>query len=96
MTKIPVVSVIAYSGSGGEAVAAVILKAGFDVKVFPSAEKFIQSEEMACTKCLVIDVQLPGMSGLQLQSHLASAGRHIPIIFVTTSADEKARALGKG
>jgi FixJ family two-component response regulator len=43
--------------------------------------------------CLVIDVQLPGMIGLQLQSHLASAGRHIRIIFINACMDEKYRAL---
>jgi len=47
---------------------------------------------MGDTRCLVIDADLPGMSGLELQSHLASAGRHIPIIFITASPDETARA----
>jgi FixJ family two-component response regulator len=50
---------------------------------------------MPNTACLVVDAQLPGMSGLQLQSHLAAAGRHIPIIFITASADNGTRALAR-
>jgi FixJ family two-component response regulator len=50
---------------------------------------------MPRTACLIVDVKLPGMSGLQLQSHLASAGRHIPIIFITASADNGTRALAR-
>jgi FixJ family two-component response regulator len=67
--------------------------AGFSGEVFVSAEQFIRSDQMPHTGCLVVDVLLPGMTGLQLQTHLASSGRHIPIIFITTSADETARGL---
>jgi FixJ family two-component response regulator len=77
----------------GWAVAGIVGSAGFSVLVFPSAEQFIRSGHMNSTACLVVNVQLPGMSGLQLQSHLAAAGCHIPIIFITGSEDEKARAL---
>jgi two-component system, LuxR family, response regulator FixJ len=48
---------------------------------------------MARTACLVVDVQLAGMSGPQLQSHLAAAGRHIPMVYIAASADERARVL---
>lgn len=94
MLEIPLVSVIDDSHSARREVARAIRSAGFAVEVFSSAEVFILSNQMSCTACLVVNVQQKGMSGLQLQSHLAAAGRHIPIIFITTSTDERARALG--
>jgi FixJ family two-component response regulator len=45
------------------------------------------------TSCLVVDVHMPGMNGLQLQSHLAAAGHRIPIVFITAYADERIRTL---
>jgi FixJ family two-component response regulator len=60
---------------------------------FSSAEEFLVSGVMPRTTCLVLDVHLPGMSGLMLQAHLASLGRRIPIIFVTAYSDEEVRTL---
>jgi FixJ family two-component response regulator len=94
LSKVPLVSIIDGNDSVGWAVAALIRSAGFRVLVFASVEEFIRSEQIPFTACLIVDVQLPGMSGLQLQSHLAAAGRHIPVIFITAAADERARALG--
>ncbi len=95
MSKVPLISIIDDNDSVGWAVAGMVGSAGFRVSVFPSAEHFIRSDQMPCTACLIVDVQLPGMSGLQLQSHLAAAGRHIPIIFITSSEDERSRALAR-
>jgi FixJ family two-component response regulator len=92
LRQVPLVAVIEADASVAWAVAKVIRSAGFSEEVFASAEQFVRSNQ-AHTKCLVVDVQLPGMSGLQLQSHLASAGRHIPIIFINARADERACAL---
>jgi len=95
LLEIPLVSVIDDSHSVRREVARAIRSAGFAVGVFSSAEEFVLSNQMPCTACLVVNVQQKGMGGLQLQSHLAAAGRHIPIIFITTSTDERARALGR-
>ncbi len=57
----------------------------FTVELFRSAEEFLKSSRLQEVSCLVLDVQLPGMSGLQLQSHLAERGYRIPIIFITAS-----------
>lgn len=65
---------------------------GFTVEVFASGEEFLLSGSLRITSCLVLDVQMPGMSGLQLQSHLAAAGYRIPIIFITAYPDERTRA----
>src|ERR1700733_11303361 len=56
---------------------------GFPVVAFASAEEFLRSDSVERTSCIVLDVQMPGMGGLRLQSHLSAAGRHIPIVFVT-------------
>ena len=93
MTANSLVSVIDDSDSVSWAVATVIRDAGFRVEIFGSAEKFILSDQMPCSACVVVNVQLTGMSGLQLQSHLAAAGRHIPMIFIAAPADERTRAL---
>ena len=93
MAEIPQVSIISDNDAARWAVAEVIRTAGFEVEVFGSAEKFILSDKVTRTACLVVDVQQTGMNGLQLQSHLSAAGRHIPMVFVVALADERSRAL---
>lgn len=94
MRENPVVAVIEAGDPVNWAVAGVLRSAGFGVEIFASVEQFIRSAHMARTACLVLDVQVPGMSGLQLQSHLAAAGLHIPMIFIITGpADERSRTL---
>lgn len=65
---------------------------GFHAAVFESAETFLKSGRLRDTSCLIVDVQMPGMNGLQLQSHLAAAGCNIPIIFITAHEDKESRA----
>ena len=87
----PQVSVIHGDGVVGWSVARTVRSAGFPVEVFASAEAFISSNQMPRTACLVVDVQLTGMSGLQLQSHLAAAGRYIPMVFIVAASDKQGR-----
>ncbi|MGE5112789.1 MAG: response regulator transcription factor, partial [Acidobacteriaceae bacterium] len=54
---------------------------GFQAAGFESAESLLKSGQLSETLCLIVDVRMPGMNGLQLQSHLAAAGYKIPIIF---------------
>jgi FixJ family two-component response regulator len=65
---------------------------GLAVDTFASANQFLASGRLKETACLVLDVHMPGMSGLELQSHLSAAGVAIPIIFITALANEAARA----
>ncbi len=65
---------------------------GFAVKAFASAAEFLSSGALERTSCLVLDVQMPGMGGLDLQSHLTATGRHIPIVFVTGYPDARLRS----
>jgi FixJ family two-component response regulator len=65
---------------------------GYAVCAFASAADFLQSPELDETSCVITDVQMPGMSGLELQTLLRSQGRTLPIIFVTAFPDESARS----
>ena len=71
---------------------------GFRAAAFESAETFLNSGHLHDTSCLIVDVQMPGMDGLQLQSHLAAAGCGIPIIFITAyeSKGSRQRAMQAG
>ena len=71
---------------------------GFRAETFESAETFLRSGHLHDTSCLIVDVQMPGMNGLQLQSHLAAAGCGIPVIFITAyeSDDSRQRAMQAG
>jgi len=64
---------------------------GFQAAAFESAETFLKSGLLQETSCLIVDVQMPGMNGLQLQSHLATVGYKIPIIFVTAYDNKESR-----
>lgn len=64
---------------------------GFRTVAFESAETFLASGLLNDTSCLIVDVHMPGMNGLQLQSQLAAAGCSIPIIFITARDDKESR-----
>jgi FixJ family two-component response regulator len=63
----------------------------FDVEAFESAEAFLSSDRSHHTSCLILDLYLPGMNGFDLQNHLNSEQRNIPVIFITAHADEASR-----
>jgi len=64
---------------------------GYQAAVFESGESFLKSDQLFDTSCLVVDVQMPGMNGLQLQSHIAAAGHFIPAIFITAYGTKESR-----
>ena len=71
---------------------------GYDVAAFPSAADFLASPRLAETVCLIADVHMPAMTGLELHEHLIEAGHAIPTILVTAYPDDvdRARALNGG
>ena len=71
---------------------------GYRAEAFGSAEEFLDSGQVTGTACLILDVRMPGMDGLALQSHFADTGLAIPIVFITgrASDEEERRALGAG
>ena len=70
-----------------EAVAGLIRSAGLDVQLFPSAQEFLARAPRDVPGCLVLDVRMPGLSGLDLQSRMADLGLDIPIVFITGYGD---------
>ena len=64
---------------------------GFRAAAFESAENFLKSGQLHDTSCLIVDVQMPGMNGLELQSELAAAGYDIPIVFMTAYENKVSR-----
>ena len=75
-----------------------IRSAGFRTRGFSSAEAFLSANGLGETACLILDLRLPGMNGLDLQTHLNSNNRRIPTIFITAHGDEtwRTRALAAG
>jgi FixJ family two-component response regulator len=71
---------------------------GYDVAAFPSAADFLASPRLAETACLIADVHMPAMTGLELHEHLIESGYAIPTILVTAYPDDvdRARALNDG
>ena len=65
---------------------------GFRTQGFPSAEAFLGSSQARDTACLILDVRMPGMNGLDLQRRIVATRWRIPIIFITSHADDNARA----
>jgi FixJ family two-component response regulator len=63
--------------------------AGLEARCFGSAEEFLEPDERNQTGCLVADIRMPGMSGLELQAKLKAEGSRIPIIFITAHGDAK-------
>ena len=65
---------------------------GYVVHTFESAEEFLASDCVEATRCLILDISMPGMTGPDLQVELAISGHEIPIIFITAEGDEIVRA----
>jgi len=83
----PVVFVIDDDASLREGLSSLFRSVGLQVKAFGSAHEFLQSKAPDGPSCLVLDVRLPGVSGLDFQSELAKAKIHIPIVFMTGHGD---------
>ena len=74
-----------------DAVASLVRSLGYDTATFGSAEAFLNSEQINDTSCLITDLHMPGLSGLDLQDRLIAQGHRIPIIFLTGYPDENVR-----
>jgi FixJ family two-component response regulator len=85
------VSVVDDDESVRESLPDLIRQFGFDVEAFASAEAFLASEVVSATRCLVLDIAMPGMSGTDLQRELAHRRQMIPVIFITASGDRSLR-----
>jgi FixJ family two-component response regulator len=98
LTETPLISIVDDDDWIRGAIEALVRSLGLATCTFTSAEAFLESSVVTETRCLVLDVQLPNMSGIELQHHLSHLGFDVPIIFITGYPDEtvKARALNAG
>ena len=87
----PLISIVDDDEDVRSAVYAVLKSDGFLPLAFASAQEFLQCGKRRETACLILDLEMPGMSGLDLQASLAEAGERIPIIFITAYGDERTR-----
>jgi FixJ family two-component response regulator len=74
-----------------EGLGSVLKAAGFSVANFGSAEQFLNMRDRLSAVCMILDIRLPGMSGIELQRRMSEAGVLMPIIFVTAHGDDRLR-----
>jgi len=86
-----VVSVVDDDASLRRSLRNLLTSVGFQVEMFASAEEFLSSSQRENSGCLVLDLRLGGMSGLDLLSHLAATGSRIPVVILTAHGDDEAR-----
>ena len=85
------VAVVDDDKSVREATARLVRSFGYNVFMFASAEQFLKSEKLCDTSCVITDVHMQGLSGIDLQDRLIANGHHIPIIFITAHPDDNVR-----
>jgi CheY-like chemotaxis protein len=94
----PLISIVDDDETVRRAMKRLIQSLGYDAATFATAQEYLLSQRLRDTACLISDVQMPGLSGLDLQACLIAEGHSIPIIFITGFPDERirARALQSG
>ena len=98
MSEFPLISIVDDDELARDGIAALVESLGYNAVTFISAEHFLQSDVIAATTCLITDMQMPGLSGLELQEALQSQGHQTPVIVITGYPNEKhqTRALENG
>lgn len=91
MSATPVITIIDDDESVRIATESLIRSLGFAARTFASAEDFLRSPSLGRTDCVITDVQMPGMSGMELQSALRERGDRTPLIFITAFPEERIR-----
>jgi FixJ family two-component response regulator len=92
LAKKTAVSIVDDDESVREAMMGLMRSVGYSAIAFPSAEGFLTSRRRGATACLIVDVQMPGMTGLELHNRLIASGEPIPTILITAYPDERMRA----
>ena len=91
VAEAPVISIIDDDPSVRTATGRLLRSMGFSVYAFASAKEFLSSPQLGETSCVIADVEMPGMSGLELQERLIAHDHGKPIIFITAFPQERAR-----
>ena len=86
-----VIAIVDYDEWVGKSLARLIKSAGFRTQTFASAEDFVASGNYEQSACVILDVRLPGMSGLDLQARMAAEHKLVPIVFVSAHDEPEAR-----
>jgi FixJ family two-component response regulator len=89
LAKAHVIAIIDDDPSAREATQTLVRSLGYKAQVFSSAEEYLQSERGRHSSCVITDLHMPGMSGIDLQDRLIADGRRVPIIFVTAYFEEQ-------
>jgi FixJ family two-component response regulator len=89
LEQTPLISIVDDDEAVREATKSLIRSLGYQAETFGSAEEFLAWTQIDDTDCLITDVQMPGLSGVDLQDRLVSTGREMPTIFVTAFPDAK-------
>ena len=89
--RIPLISIVDDDDALRKSLDNLIRSVGWRAQVFPSAEAFLSSNQVPAPDCLILDIRLPGISGLKLQRQLAETNSAMPIIFITAHEDEDQR-----
>lgn len=92
--KVPQISIVDDDESVRDALKSLIDSVGFHAEPFRSGEDFLGSPFLSQTDCLITDVRMPGMSGLELQERLNAAHSPIPVVFISAHDDNEARTRG--
>lgn len=91
VTEPPLVSIVDDDESVRESLPDLLKEFGFASRAFSSAREFLFSESVSQTRCLILDVVMPGMSGIELQLELRRRGHEIPVVFITAQKDDAIR-----
>ena len=91
MTAAALISIVDDDDSLRNSLNNLIRSVGFRAQGFSSAEAFLNSNQLHDTACLILDVRMPGMSGLDLQRQMVADNSRIPIVFITSHGDDNAR-----
>ena len=89
MSEDIVVSIVDDDASVRRSTRRLLRSSGFRAEAFASAEEFLESKSAAKTACLILDLRMPGMNGLELQRRLSENGNPVPIIFLSAQASEE-------
>ncbi len=89
MCERPLISIVDDDQSFRDSMRRLLKALDYSVAVFPSAARFLASAELAATACLVADIHMPEMTGVELYNHLVESGHAIPTILVTADPDER-------
>jgi FixJ family two-component response regulator len=92
MIAVSLISLVDDDPSVRESLPLLLTQFGYTVRAFAAADEFLASDALNHTRCLILDVAMPGMSGPELQQELAPREMRIPIIFISAQSDETLRS----